>query len=76
MCVDLTDFVDSIDDEIDLALEEGADPIDIADALIFVAGQFLLDYETAENVTADMVSIVTQTGPVLEQLEADTGFLH
>lgn len=74
--VDMTDFVDTLDDQVDLALEEGADVMSIAAAMLFSVGQLLVDFMPASEALEMLKTMVVQTGPVLEELQRDLETVH
>ncbi|WP_353645752.1 hypothetical protein [Mesorhizobium sp. WSM2239] len=72
----MSDFVDTVDDEIDNVMDEGAEPEAVAAALLFALGQFLVDFMPAAEAVENIQWMLAQTAPVLAQLEQEKGTLH
>jgi hypothetical protein len=48
----------------------------IASAMLFALGQLLVDYMPASEAFETLKTMAAQTGPIMEQLEADAETIH
>ena len=76
MTCDLNDLVDAIDDQIDIALEEGAEAVDIAAAARFSVGRLLTSEMCVQDAMEIFATILNETAPVSVELELTGGTRH
>lgn len=73
---DTTDFQETVENEIELMLEEGADPLEIAGALMLSIGQLLARTMAVDTALFDMQVILNETAPILHEMEQEKGSWH
>ena len=72
----MDDLVDAIDDQIDIALDEGAEAVDIAAAALFAVGWLLVSEMSVPDAMEVFATIINETAPILTELELTGGTRH